>query len=168
MNALKQLQARWASLEARERRLVAICAALVGLALVWWIVLAPALKTLRQAPAEHARLDAQLQQMTTLQAQAKALQSQPRANRDEAVKASALRRRSSSKAGATVSTSSSAACRPRRWPPGWHRPAAMPGRCRAKSISREAAVGQRRHLLLRLHPRKQAAARTRPTGTARS
>lgn len=87
MNTLKQLQARWASLEARERRLVAICAALVGLALVWWIVLAPALKTLRQAPAEHARLDAQLQQMTTLQAQAKALQSQPRANRDEAVKA---------------------------------------------------------------------------------
>ena len=87
MNAVKQLQARWDALDARERRLVAVGAALVSLALVWWIVLAPALKTLREAPAEHAKLDAQLQQMTTLQAQAKALQSQPRANRDEAMKA---------------------------------------------------------------------------------
>ena len=33
MNALKQLQTRWASLEARERRLVAVCAALVALAM---------------------------------------------------------------------------------------------------------------------------------------
>ncbi|MBS0453628.1 MAG: type II secretion system protein M [Proteobacteria bacterium] len=87
MNALKQLQARWTALEARERQLVALCAGLIGLALVWWLVLAPALKTLREAPAEHARLDAQLQQMTTLQAQAKALQAQPRANREEATKA---------------------------------------------------------------------------------
>lgn len=87
MNAMKQIQARWAGLEARERRLVILGAALVGLALFWWIVLAPALKTLREAPAEHARLDAQMQQMTTLQAQAKALQSQPRANRDDAMKA---------------------------------------------------------------------------------
>ena len=87
MNAMKQLQARWAALDARERRLVAIGAALVGLALFWWIALAPALKTLREAPAEHAKLNAQLQQMSTLQAQAKALQSQPRANRDEAIKA---------------------------------------------------------------------------------
>ncbi|MBS0339950.1 MAG: type II secretion system protein M [Proteobacteria bacterium] len=87
MNALKQLQARWKALEARERQLVALCAGLIGLALVWWIVFAPALKTLRQAPAEHAKLDAQLQQMTTLQAQAKALQAQPRANREEATKA---------------------------------------------------------------------------------
>lgn len=87
MNAMKQLQARWAALEARERRLVTLGASLVGLALIWWIVLAPALKTLREAPAEHAKLDAQLQQMNTLQAQAKALQSQPRANRDEAMKA---------------------------------------------------------------------------------
>lgn len=86
-NAMKQLQTRWAALDARERRLVSLGAALVGLALFWWILLAPALKTLREAPAQHATLDAQLQRMTTLQAQAKALQSQPRANRDEAAKA---------------------------------------------------------------------------------
>jgi general secretion pathway protein M len=87
MNALNQLRARWATLEARERRLVAIGAGLVLVALVWWIALAPALKTLREAPAEHAKVDAQLQQMTTLQAQAKTLQSQPRANRDESMRA---------------------------------------------------------------------------------
>ena len=88
MNAmLAQLRTRWEALEARERRLVVIAASLVGFALVWWIAFAPALKTLREAPAEHAKLDAQLQQMTTLQAQAKALQSQPKANRDEAMRA---------------------------------------------------------------------------------
>lgn len=90
MNAnalLAQLRARWTAMDARERRLAGVAAALVGIALLWWIALAPALKTLRAAPAEHARLDAQLQQMTTLQAQAKALQAQPRANRDEALKA---------------------------------------------------------------------------------
>lgn len=84
---LIQLRERWAALDARERRLVGMGAALVGLALVWWIALAPAIKTLREAPAEHARLDAQLQQMTTLQSQARALQSQPKANRDEAMRA---------------------------------------------------------------------------------
>lgn len=84
---LAQLRARWAALDARERRLVAIAAAVIGVALVWWIAFAPALKVLREAPAEHARLDAQLQQMTTLQAQAKTLQSQPRANREESMKA---------------------------------------------------------------------------------
>jgi len=88
MNAmLAQLRARWAAMEARERQLVGIAAAVIGLALLWWIAFAPALRTLREAPAEHAKLDAQLQQMTTLQAQAKALQSQPKANRDEAMRA---------------------------------------------------------------------------------
>lgn len=90
MNATQLMdnwRARWAAMAPRERQLVGGAIALVALALLWWIALAPALKTLRAAPAEHAKLDAQLQQMTTLQAQAKALQAQPRANRDEAMKA---------------------------------------------------------------------------------
>ena len=90
MNAtqlMDSLRARWAEMAPRERQLVGGAIALVALALLWWIALAPALKTLRAAPAEHAKLDAQLQQMTTLQAQAKALQAQPRASRDEAMKA---------------------------------------------------------------------------------
>ena len=87
MNFSEQLKARWATLEVRERRMVYAAAALVALALLWWIALAPALRTLSAAPAEHAQLDAQLQQMATLQARAKALQSQPRLNRDDAMRA---------------------------------------------------------------------------------
>ncbi|MGJ7536071.1 MULTISPECIES: type II secretion system protein GspM [unclassified Variovorax] len=87
MNFSEQLKAHWATLEVRERRMVYAAAALVALALLWWIALAPALRTLAAAPAEHAQLDAQLQQMATLQNRAKALQSQPRLNRDDALRA---------------------------------------------------------------------------------
>jgi general secretion pathway protein M len=86
MNFAEQLRARWASLDLRERRMVAIAAGLVVLALLWWIALAPALRTLAAARAEHARLDAQLQQMATLQNRAKTLQAQPRLNRDDALR----------------------------------------------------------------------------------
>ena len=92
MNAwIEALQARWQAwwpeLAPREQRMVLIAGALVALALVWWVALAPALRTLATAPAAHAELDAQLQQMAALQIQAKALQSQPRANREDALRA---------------------------------------------------------------------------------
>lgn len=87
MNFSEQLRARWAALAMRERRLVAAAVTLVALALLWWIALAPALRTLATAPAEHAQLDAQLQQMATLQSRAKMLQSQPRLSRDDAMRA---------------------------------------------------------------------------------
>ena len=77
----------WKELGVRERRLVGAAAALVLLALLWWVGLAPALRTLTDAPVAHAQLDVQLQQMVTLQAQARALQAQPRANRDDALRA---------------------------------------------------------------------------------
>ena len=90
MKWTKTLEARWQAwwpeLGAREQRLVIAAGALVVLALFWWIGLAPALRTLSSAPAEHAQLNAQLQNMTNLQAQAKALQSQPRASRDDAMR----------------------------------------------------------------------------------
>ncbi|KIQ30106.1 general secretion pathway protein GspM [Variovorax paradoxus] len=86
MNFSEQLKARWAALATRERQMVGAAIALVALALLWWIALAPALRTLAAAPAEHAQLDAQLQQMATLQNRAKALQSQPRLARDEALR----------------------------------------------------------------------------------
>jgi len=79
-------EAWWPELEAREQRMVLAAAALVALVLVWWIALAPALRTLSSATGEHAQLDAQLQQMTRLQNQAKALQSQPKASRDDALR----------------------------------------------------------------------------------
>ena len=84
MNAV---QARWAALAPREKVMVAAAAALVGLALLWWVALAPALATLRAAPEQHRSLDAQLQRMQALQAQAQALQSQPKQGYDEALRA---------------------------------------------------------------------------------
>ena len=87
MTRTQALQARWALLAERERRLVRWTLALIALALLWWLALAPALHTLRSAPAAHAALDAQLQQMTTLRAQAEALKAQPRASRDDALRA---------------------------------------------------------------------------------
>ena len=92
MNAwIEALQARWQAwwpeLAPREQRMVIVAGALVAAALVWWVALAPALRTLATAPAAHAELDAQLQQMAALQIQAKALQSQPRANREDALRA---------------------------------------------------------------------------------
>lgn len=90
MKWFESLEARrrawWLELELREQRLIAVGAALVLLALVWWVALAPALHVLSAAPAEHAQLDAQLQQMSQLQAQAKALQAQPRASREDALR----------------------------------------------------------------------------------
>ncbi|HEY2254540.1 MAG TPA: type II secretion system protein GspM [Variovorax sp.] len=90
MKWLDLLQARWQAwwpdLGAREQRLVIGAAALLVLALLWWVALAPALHTLSVSASEHARLDAQLQQMTQLRNQAKALQAQPRASRDDALR----------------------------------------------------------------------------------
>ena len=72
------LSAWWQELQGRQRRIVLLGAVVVGAALVWWVALAPALTTLRRAPAQHALLDAQLQNMQTLAAQARALQSAPK------------------------------------------------------------------------------------------
>jgi general secretion pathway protein M len=80
------LRARWQALAPREQALVAAAAALVALALLWWIALAPALGTLRSAEEQHRALDQQLQQMRRLQAQAKAMQSQPRLGQEEALR----------------------------------------------------------------------------------
>jgi general secretion pathway protein M len=82
----QELRARWERLAAREKMLTAGAAALVGLALVWWILFAPALAMLRSAEAQHRALDAQLQQMLRLKAQAEAMQAQPRQGHDEALR----------------------------------------------------------------------------------
>lgn len=81
------LTARWAALAPREKLLVSTAAALVAVALLWWVGVAPALQTLRSAPAQHRSLDAQLQRMQALQAQAQALQAQPKQGHDEALRA---------------------------------------------------------------------------------
>jgi general secretion pathway protein M len=80
------LRARWAALAPREQALVGAAAALVALALLWWIALAPALATLRHAAEQQRTLDAQLAQVQRLQAQARAMQAQPRLNHEEALR----------------------------------------------------------------------------------
>ena len=51
--------------------------ALIGLALLWWLGVAPALRGLRQWETQAPRLEAQLQTMRSLQTEAQSLQAQP-------------------------------------------------------------------------------------------
>lgn len=81
------LAAAWGRLAARERRLVGLAALVVLLALLWTLALAPALRTLRGAPAQRAALQAEQQRMQALRDEAEALKALPRLGRDEAVRA---------------------------------------------------------------------------------
>lgn len=85
MTRSSALQERWRTLAPREQNLVLAAGAVVGLALLWWVAIAPALATLRAAPARHAALDSQLQQMQRLQAEAQQLQSAPKTGPGDAV-----------------------------------------------------------------------------------
>ncbi len=85
--ALAPLRARWHALAPRERLLVSVASVMVGFALFWWLLIAPAVQTLRTAEQQRTQLDRQLQQMRSLQAQAKALQSNPKLNTSDALRA---------------------------------------------------------------------------------
>lgn len=88
------LQARavqhWQSLSAREQKLLRISAALLGLALLWWLALAPALRVLAGAEAERARLTRQWQQLQWVVNEAAQLR--PRAQAGGETSAEALRK----------------------------------------------------------------------------
>lgn len=75
MSGLKPL---WAGLAPRERRLVGGAVTLVVLALLWWLAVAPALSTLRNADEQHRTLDTQLQRMHWLEGEARSVRAQPR------------------------------------------------------------------------------------------
>ena len=79
-----ELKRFWMQLAPREQRMVAGAVSLVVLALVWWLAIAPALAVLRGAETQHRAVDVQLQRMVALQAQAQALQSQPRQTQEDA------------------------------------------------------------------------------------
>ncbi len=68
------LQARWQSLAPRERTLVLAAFFVVVAGLLWWVALAPALRTLKEAPARHAELDAQFERVQALAAEMQQLQ----------------------------------------------------------------------------------------------
>ena len=94
------LQERWKALAPREQNLILAAGTIVALALLWWVALAPALATLRTAPARHATLDAQLQRMQSLQAEALQLQAAPRSTPGDA--AGSLRSSLTQRLGATA------------------------------------------------------------------
>jgi general secretion pathway protein M len=84
------LQAAYSRLAPREQRALSLAAWVVGLGLLWWLAVAPALSTLRQAPERHARLDEQLGQMRSMAATAESLRAQNSArpmNRDDVLRA---------------------------------------------------------------------------------
>lgn len=86
-----RLRRQWQALPSRQRLLAATAAGLLAVAVVWWLALGPALALWRSAPHQHQILDAQLQRMQRLQAQARAMQataqSLPPLHRDEARRA---------------------------------------------------------------------------------
>lgn len=84
---IQLLAAQWARLDARERRLVSAAATVVVLALLWWLALAPAVRTLRMAGEQRQALEAQAQQMQRLQAEAEKLKALPKLSPSEALKA---------------------------------------------------------------------------------
>lgn len=77
----------WDQLAPREKSMVLAASALVAVALLWWVLLAPALQTLRSAEQQHAELDTQLQKMRSLQTEAQALQASPKISYDDALRA---------------------------------------------------------------------------------
>ncbi len=84
---MDNLLSYWRQMKPREKRLVLTASVLVLVALIWWLALAPALNTLRLAPEQHRSLDAQIQAMQSMSAEAKALQNQPKLGLEEAQKA---------------------------------------------------------------------------------
>jgi general secretion pathway protein M len=72
------LHAWWSQRPPREKTLLRSGGILLGLALLWAVALAPALRTLRGYEPQRATQQAQLQTMLRLQAQAQAAQALPR------------------------------------------------------------------------------------------
>ena len=73
----ERARTRWQALSGRDRRLVMVGAAAVGVLLFWSIGIQPALRTLRDAPPEIERLDLELQRMQLLAAESRTLRAAP-------------------------------------------------------------------------------------------
>jgi general secretion pathway protein M len=83
MNWQVLLRARWQAASRREQRSLMLALVVLALTLLWWLALAPALAVWRTAPTQHLQLQAQMQNMLELQAQARALQALPTLNAAE-------------------------------------------------------------------------------------
>jgi general secretion pathway protein M len=81
------LRQRWATLAPRERLLVAVAAAAVGLLLLWYVGLYTAWQTWKKVPAEKRTLEVQWLQMQRLATEARDLKAQPPVNAAQAAEA---------------------------------------------------------------------------------
>jgi general secretion pathway protein M len=87
MNTLQAALAhRWQALASRERVLVGAALALLAVALLWWVGIAPALSKLSQAQRLSPQLDAQLQLMRAQAQEATALKGQRQLSYDESLR----------------------------------------------------------------------------------
>jgi general secretion pathway protein M len=69
----RRAKTAWRARPARDRALLSTMAAIVAVFVLWSLAISPALRTLRQAPAQIEALDAQLQLMRTLAAEVRDL-----------------------------------------------------------------------------------------------
>lgn len=86
----ERLSVTMQGLSPREQRMVRVAAWVVGLGLLWWVGLAPAVDTLRQSKTRHARLDKELAQVQAQAASAEVLRTQnatPPPGREAALRA---------------------------------------------------------------------------------
>ncbi len=83
----QRLQSRWASLTQREKNWLWLAFVILLIALLWFVLLFPAMTTLRGADAQARTLDAQLERMRAMQLEAIAIQKQPVRNYAEALRA---------------------------------------------------------------------------------
>lgn len=74
--------ATWAQLSSVERLSAGILLVALTTSLSWWIFVSPALRVMSTAPVTRQTLDAQLQQVLELQAQARKLQARPSLSRE--------------------------------------------------------------------------------------
>lgn len=84
---LSTVRTTWQGLSARERLAVSVAVWLVLLALLWSVVLAPALKVLRTAPEQHRALDQQLARQQNWRQEAERLRTSSSMTRADAVAA---------------------------------------------------------------------------------
>lgn len=77
--------AKWKGMAPREQVAAGVGIAVLVLFVVWMLLVAPALRTLREAPARLDKLEVQLQQMQRLAAEAKTLRGAPEVSVAQAV-----------------------------------------------------------------------------------
>lgn len=83
----QELMQHWQALGERERLGLQWAGAALGVLLLWTLALQPALRTLREAPAKLAAVDAELQQMQALASETRELRDAPPVTAAQALQA---------------------------------------------------------------------------------